>query len=318
MVYPNSVAAPREELTDIIMEGSTDFSQFQGLAILPERPMELPTGHVPKIEIGKGNLMRATTRKRAPGAKFDRWQSEIDDFNIVLVQVGEEQKVPDETAYVYEAYFPIEQVYTVEAGNRLKRGHEVEVAAAISNASNFDAVAASPTYVVANKTSMTPVEDIISAIRRLKARGEAPNTVLIPGTVWDVIRPSTDMVNFIAGAINPNAKVTPNQLQAALSTYGIEQVLIADGYVNRSQEGEDDNIEPIWPVTYIFVGKVKSGELSNGGVGRTTYWEKEGPLYNVTSYRDEPVKSNIIRANKTCLPTISNARAGTLITTGAV
>lgn len=316
MVYPNATAAPREELTDIIMEGTQDLNEFQGLAVLPERPMNLPTGHVPKIEIGSGNLMRATTRKRAPGTKFDRWQSAIDDFSITLVQVGEEQKIPDEIALTYEDYFPMEQIYTVEAGNRLRRGHEIEVADAIMNTGNFDSVSASPTYAAGNKATMTPVEDMIAAIRRLKARGEAPNTIVIPGPVWDTIRPSTDMVNFIAGAINPNAKVTPNSFQAAMATYGITSVLIPDGYVNRSAEGEADTIEPIWNDGYVFVGKVKTGELVNGGVGRTTYWDKEGPLFNVTTYRDEPVKSNIIRANKTCLPTITNARAGTLIATG--
>lgn len=315
MVYQNTVAAPREELSDIIMEGTTDFSEFQGLALLPERPMRLPTGHVPKIQIGKGDLLRATRRDRAPGAPFDRWQSAIDDFNITLVAVGEEQQMPDEQTLLYEDYFPIEAFYTMEAGNRLKRGHELDVSEAIFNTGNFDAVNSAVAYTAANKATMLPVEDILAAIRRCKARGERPNTVMYPGPVWDRVRTSAEMKDFIVGAINAGAKVTPENLAAALGANGIERVLVGDGYVNQSEVGASDVISQIWPNTYVFVGKCKSGELAAGGIGRTTYWEKEGPLYNVTTYRDEKVKSNITRAQKTTLPTISNTRAGTLITT---
>lgn len=315
MVYQNTVAAPREELSDIIMEGTTDFSEFQGLALLPERAMRLPTGHVPKIAIGKGDLLRATQRSRAPGTKFDRWQSAIDDFNITLIALGEEQTLPDEQTLLYEDYFPIEAFYTMEAGNRLRRGHEIEVETAIFNTGNFDAVNSAVAYTTGNKTTMTPVEDLLAAIRRVKARGERANTILYPGQVWDRVRTSTEMKDFIVGAINAGAKVTPENLAAALGANGITQVLIGDGYVNQSEVGSNSNINPIWPTTYVFVGKTAGGELAAGGVGRTTYWDKEGPLFNVTSYRDETVKSNVIRAQRTSLATISNTRAGTLITT---
>jgi hypothetical protein len=315
MVYQNTVAAPREELSDIIMEGTTDFSEFQGLALLPERPMRLPTGHVPKITIAKGDLMRATRRNRAPGSNFDRWQSAIDDANITLVAVGEEQKLPDEITLMYEDYFPIEAFYTMEAGNRLKRGHELDVADAIFNTGNFDAVAAIAAYTVAAAATTDLVGDIIAAARRLKARGERPNTVMIPGLVWDRARLTTLLKTYVTGVLNAGSIVTPETLAASLGAYGIEKVLIGDGYVNESEVGSSAVINPIWPSTYIFVGKVRSGELAAGGIGRTTYWEKEGPLFNVTSYRDETVKSNIVRAQKTTLATISNSRAGTLITT---
>jgi hypothetical protein len=315
MVYQNAIAVPREELSDIIMEGTTDFSEFQGLALLPPRPMRLPTGHVPKITIAGGDLMRATRKQRAPGTAFDRWQSAIDDFNITLIQVAEEQTLPDETLLVYEDYFPIEAFYSMEASNRLRRGHEIDVSEAIFNTGNFDATAAAVAYTAANKTTMTPIEDILAAIRRLKARGERPNTIMIPGPVWTRIRASTEVKDFIVGSINAGAKVTPKTLASALGEEGITQVLIGDGYVNESEVGSSAVINQIWPNTYIFVGRCESGELVAGGIGRTTFWEKEGPLLNVSSYRDERVKSNVVRAMKTALPTLSNVRAGTLITT---
>jgi hypothetical protein len=315
MVYQNATAAPREELTDIIMEGVTDFDEFQGLALLPAKPMNLPTGHVPKITIAKGDLLRATTRNRTPGSNFTRWQSAIDEYSLTLVQTPEEVQLPDEQTLLYEDYFAFEQVYAGEASNRLRRGHELDVEAAVFNTGNFDAVASAVAYTAANKATVTPVEDILAAIRRCKGRGERPNTILFPGPVWDRIRVSAEMVSFIVGSVNSGAKVTPETLAAALGANGIKRVLIGDGYVNQSDALASDVINQIWPNTYVFVGNCQEGELRAGGIGRTFFWDKEGPLFNISSYRDEPKKSNVIRAQKTTLAAITNSRAGTLITT---
>lgn len=315
MVYQNTVAQPREELTDVIMEGVTEDEQFVGLKALPETPLRLPQGHVPKIEIAKGNMLRATTKRRSPGSNFDRWQSAISDYSITLVQVAEEVVLPDEQTLVYEDYFAFEQVYAQEAANRLLRGHEIDAAGELLDNINFTAANGSVAYTAGNIGSITPVLDITNAIRSVKAVGEKPNTILFPGTIYDRVRQSTDMKSFVAGSVNPGAIVTPDTIQAAFASMGIKRVLVADAYVNQSQDGDDNSIDPIFPLTYIFVGNCQTGKLQAGGVGRTFYWEKEGPLLNVTSYRDEPKKSNVIRAQKTTLCGITNGRAGRLIGT---
>lgn len=316
MVYLNATAAPREELTDVIMEGTSDFEEFQGLALLPAQPMTLPTGHVPKITIATGDLMRATTRRRAPGTNFTRWQSSIDAANITLFQVAEEVQIPDENSLLYEDYFAFEEVYAMEASNRLRRGHELDAEATIFTTANFDAVAAGVAYTAANIATIDIVSDIIAAARRLKARGEKPNTVMIPGIIWDRARLTPLLKTFVVGVLNAGAQVTPQSLAAGLAVNGIKNILVGDGYVNQSEDLTANEINPIWPATYIFVGNVQSGALRSGGIGRTFFWEKEGPLLNASSYRDEPKKSNIIRAMKTTITQITNSRAGTLITTG--
>jgi hypothetical protein len=315
MVYTNATAIPRDELTDVIMEAAGNDEMFLGLDIFPEAPMEQTTGHVPKIKVGEGDLMRAARKRRTPGTHFDRWQSSISDYSITLVQVGEEALIPDEVQMTYEAYFDLESIYTKEAGMRLRRGVEIDHSTVLFDPAVLTATNSTVAYTFANLATMDPVGDIISAIRRIKAQGEMPNTIAIPGTVYDRIRQSTSMKSFIAGSINPGAIVNSNTMQKAFEDMGIKQVLILDSYVNNSDAGNADLIEPIWPNTYIFVGSVIPGALRAGGIGRTFFWEKEGPLFNVTSYRDETRKSNVIRAQKTAFPFITNARAGQLITT---
>lgn len=315
MQYTNSAAAPRQELTDLVMEGVTTDKQFVGLRLAPAAPLELPTGHVPKISIATGNLMRATTKARTPGADFDRWQSGIDALSITLLQVAEEISIPDENSLVYDKYFDFEGIYAKEAANRLLRGLEMDVASAVFNTGNFDSNNSTVAYTQANIATMDAVGDIINAIQLVVARGQTPNTVVVPFMVWNRMRQSLLMRNFIVGSINPGAQVTANTLQAALSDLGITQVLVGTAYVNQSQDSTANSINPIWPNSYIWVGESQPGALQGGGFGRTFYWEADGDLLNVSSYRDEPKKSNIIRAMKTTNVAITNAKAGTLIVT---
>lgn len=315
MIYQNATAQPREELTDVVMEGAISDDQFIGLKTLPSSPLSLPTGHVPKITIAKGDLMRASSKVRSAGSKFDRWQAAIEDLNFTLVQVAEELQIPDEQELIYEDYFALESVFAKEAGNRLHRGHEIDVAATIQSTSNFDEVDSTVAYTAANAATNSFVDDTIAAIRRVKARGEKPNTIAMSGQVYDRVRTAAKLQSFIAGSINPGSVVTPDTIQAAFKTMGIDQVLVGDAYVNQSESTLNTSVNAIWANTYIFVGNVASGQLQSGGVGRTFFWEKEGPLFNVSSYRDEAVKSNVIRAQKTTLTAITNSRAGTLIGT---
>lgn len=315
MIYQNATAQPRQELTDVIMEGVTDRADFIGLQVLPAAPTSLLQAHVPKITIAKGDMLRATTKVRKPGSRYDRFQAAIDDHSMTLLNVGEELPIPDEVNLTYEDYFPLESVYATEAGNRLLRGHETDVADTVMNSSNFTATASLVAYTVANLATMTPVLDIQNAIRRVKAQGERPNTIIIPGPVYDRIRVSTDMKSFIAGTVNPGARVTPETIQQAFATSGIKQVLVPDTYVNESQATKNNSINAIWDNTYIFVGNCQAGELKAGGIGRTFFWEKAGPLLAVSTYRDESVKSNVIRGEKTTKCSLTNTRAGQLITT---
>ena len=321
MIYQNATAEPREELQDFIQEGVTDFGEFVGLQLLPPMPLTLVTGHVPKITIAKGDLLRAANRNRAPGTNFNRWQMAIDAHSITLVQVAEEQSIPDEQTMLYEDYFDIEALGATEATSRLKRGHEIECEGAIFNTGNFDSNNTSVAWTAANcattgaATPAVPINDILAAIRVVKARGERPNTVVIPGPVWDRISLCNQMIQFVAGTVNPAAVVTAVDLQKKLAVHGIEQVLVPDCYVNQSDSLSSAVINAVWPNTYVAVISAKPGALRGGGVGRTFYWDKQGPLFQLFSYRDEVKASNVIRSRKTTLTDITNTRAGTLIGT---
>lgn len=317
MVYQNATAAPREELSDYVMESVTGNGMFIGAELLPPSPLRLPTGHYPKITVAKGDLMRAAQSIRAPGAGFVRTQNTVEDGTLSLLQYSEELQIPDEQSMLYEDYFSLEQVNSTEGRNKLLRLNEILVETALFNSTTFDAVNSGVAYTTGNYATLSLIADLIAAIRRIKARGELANTIVIPGVIWDIVRLGTLVQAFIAGANQPGAVVSDSTLQVAFLPYGIKKVYIADAYVNQSIDNDNTIINPIWPKTYVWVGNVQSGKLQGGGVGRTFFWEKEGPFMNVSTYRDEPKKSNIVRVMSTIQAAIVNSRAGTLITTQA-
>lgn len=315
MIYTNATQVPREELNDVIIESVTTDEMFIGTKVLPEKPLSQQTAHVPKITIASGNLMRATTRVRTPGSTFDRWQSTIGDYQLTCVQVGEEQLIPDEAWKAYEDYFDLEALATMEAANRQRRGHEMDVAETIQDAAVFTATAALVNYTYTLKATINFIGDMLNIIRRIKAKGNVPDTIIMAGPVYDLIRQTPLLQSWIAGSINPGAVVTSDTIQASLAKQGIRNVWVGDSYVNQSDQGNDDVINQIWSNAYIFVGSIKSGQLQTGGVGRTFYWDKMGPLFSSYSYRDEARMSNVIRVLRTTYPAITNAIAGQLVTT---
>jgi hypothetical protein len=108
--------------------------------------------------------------------------------------------------------------------------------------------------------------------------------------------------------------VNSDGVQRAFARHGITNVVVADGYVNQGDTGVPE-INQIWGNDYIWVGKVGSGNLRSGGALATAHWDKAGPLFMVSQYRDETKKSNIVRGETISNVIVTNARAGQLIGT---
>lgn len=315
MIYQNTVAVLSEPLTDYVNEGATDATLFKGLQLAPALPVSSMTSTFPKITIAKGDLMRAANRRRAPGSNYNRWQMAIESGTLSLEQIGEEQSIPDEIAMQWDDYFDIEALGADEGMNRLRRGHEIEVATEMMNSTNFTAANGAVAYSIANVATINFIRDFYAAARALKARGVAPDTIVIPGLIFDVLGQATLLKEYLVGSIGAGVEVSEDSLQRALARHGIKNVVVPDAYVNQSDTGNQDVINPIWGDDYIWVGRVGGGNLRSAGALATAYWDKAGPLFMASTYRDETKKSNIVRDETISNVVVTNTRAGQLIGT---
>ena len=96
--------------------------------------------------------------------------------------------------------------------------------------------------------------------------------------------------------------------------FGVDRVLIGRAAYDGAGEGIAFSSSLIWSNSYIWVGNVGSS-LLDGGAAYTLNWSQYGTVLNVETYRDEPIKSDIVRAAHSTAEKVVNAAAGELIGT---
>ena len=349
-VFVPTGARVRQELAAAIVQGEQAVSGLIGKKVLPDFPVNRRTAHIIKATLADTLGLRILNDKyvRAPGTKFERAVAKFGDDTFTVTLRGLEIVVPNETELDMAGYLDVEAFFAARFGQTSALTQESLIANAVFNPTTFGAATNSAVaYTAANLGTMTPIADIIASIRRVKAKGERPNTVVIPGMVFERIRLSADMRSYLAGSINPGMNVTVNTLKLALAEYGIDNVFIADQYVNTAADGATPVLSQIWGNGYIWVGRAGEtfGDTSadadvmpNGGMGVPTlqgvganiYWEGYTPGGKIStdqqsisfdggnyveSYPEMQTDSMILRVKCSAQPYIGNANAGDLIAT---
>lgn len=353
-VFVPTAARIRQELASAIVEGEGAVTGLIGKMILPDFPVNRRTVHLIKATLADTLGLRILTDAniRAPGTKFERAIAKFGDDTFTVILRGIEIVVPNETTLDLAGFLDVETFFCARWAQTSALTKEYLIQTAIFNTSTFGSATNSGTaYTIANlgtaaAPGMNPVQDIIASIRRVKAKGEIPNTIVMSGLVWDRVRTCYNTLQFVRGTFNAITDVTIEAFTSALSSWGIKQVLIGEGYYNTAQEGATPTLVQIWSNTYIWVGKAGKtfgmqttpseipdegmGVPTLQGIGAMIYWEGytpggkpstdeeqytfEGGNY-VESYPNLEIDSMIIRVRMSAQPYIGNARAGDLIAT---
>lgn len=327
-----------------IVEGEGAIDGLIGNKILPPLPINRRTAHIPKFTLADTQGLRIISGAKwihAPGTKFERIVAKIGDDTMTVDLRGVEIVVPNEVKLDYAGYLDIEAFYAARFGRETSGlTKEALIASAVFNTTNLgSATNSTVAYTVANLSTISFISDVIASIRRVRAKGEIPDTVIMSGPVYERIRQSAPVQAYVAGTLYPGADTTLNNIQKVLAEYGIKQVLVGDSYYNSAADGATPSLSQIWSNTYIAV--VKAGTASGvsndstavpqlGGIGADIYWEGyvpggvpsadkdtmtfAGGNY-VESYPDIPTDSMVIRLKMSNRPYIGNARAADLIAT---
>lgn len=348
-VFVPAAARVREELAVAIVEGEGAVKGLIGKKILPDFPITRRTAHLIKATLADTLGLRILTDKyvRAPGTKFERAVAKFGDDTLTVTLRGLEIVVPNETEMDYAGYLDVESFFASRFGQTSALTQENLIAAAIFSTTNFgSATNSTVAYTAANLATISFISDIIASIRRVRAKGEQPNTVVMSGPVYERIRQAATVQGYVAGTLRPGMEADLNTILMALREYGIEQVLVGNGYYNTAADGATPSLSQIWSNTYIWVGSagVAFGAGSKGdevglsgvgvptlqGVGANIYWEGYTPGGKISmdqdqisfaggnyveSYPDLSIDSMIVRVKVSAQPYIGNSRAGDLIAT---
>lgn len=317
-MYPNSGATIRADLNTVVMEASQAEQTLIGHRLLPFFGMDAKSGTYPKLTKAITELLKPGATDRERGGSYGRikraWTTDTYDTQ----DRGLEEAVDDADVKDISRWFDYESMAAKLVLRSMMLAQEIRAAAVIQHASTWG----SPTnsvvaYTEANIATIDFPQDIQAAIERVADNAEKPNTIVLSSAVYNRIRRSTLLKAFLVGSNLPGANVTAGAIQQAFAEDGIEQVLIGrpryDGAVKKSTQTY--TATKIWNDTYVWVGCVKGGDPKNGGAGRTLGWNAEGGEFVTETYREEAVRSNVVRVRQHTIEKVIDAACGTSIAT---
>jgi hypothetical protein len=319
MIYSNGAQVFRGDISGVV-EQAKDWEQtLIGLKVMPAVSVPTKAGQYPVFNLAAGNLLRNDVQNRAPSGTFARGTRSFDSDTFQCLEFGYEEAVDDVIAQDMSRYFNAEVMSAKLALRKILIAHEVRVAAQIMN-TQFTATAVATNWTGTNVASFDAGLDFQNAIDRLLAKGVSSNglKIVMSYPVWTLVRASTKFQNRLRGAGISSDTILNASLQAAAEVFGVDEVCIGRAAYDASIEGQAFSSSNIWSNTYAWVGKVTSGgspeSMLGGGAGFTLNWSEYGPLTQVFSYRDEPIKSNIIRASQHTVEKVVDTSAAELLT----
>lgn len=318
-MYTNAAAVFRGDIAGVLEQAKDWESGLVATRVMPVLPVPVRAGQYPSFLLKEGQLLKNEIKQRAPNSAYPRVTQAYNQESYIAQEYGIEMGVDDTVALDVSRFFDAEVVAAKLAQRKLLLGHEIRVAGKIFDAGTFTSTNSGTAYTTANLASFDVGADVQEAIDRLLAKGESVSNlrVVMSAPVWTRIRASTKFQNRLRGAGLSSDTILNASTQAAAEVFGVAEVLIGRASYDTAPEGVAFSSSQVWSNTYIWVGNVTeaSSGFFGGGAGFTLNWSEYGPAVGVFTYRDESVKSNIVRASQFVAEKVVNSNAGQLIAT---
>lgn len=317
MASPSTSVSTLEPQLNTYLEGR--FAELQegfiASQVLPITEVPSKSGTFGKVVLEQILLDDVDTR-RTPGSGYKRLTTQFTSDTYACEEHGIEEPVDDNDRAAYRRFLDAYEFAVDRAVAKILENAERRAAALLMNTTTYAGAAvssaASNTW---DNASGTPVSDVAAAkLEFFTATGYMPNTLVINAKVFDAMLLNSEVTGKITSSgagesIKPGV-ITANQIAQACN---IDRVLVAGGAKAGSTSG---TATYVWP-DYAFLCKVAStGDMREPCVGRTFHWVDDGSIYNgrVETYRDEPIRSDIVRVRHDVDEKLIHLEMGHLIT----
>ena len=272
-----------------------DAEGFIGHRVLRHTSVASQSGNFGKIPIEQ--LLQNRDTKRAPGSGYNRGQFTFTPATYATAEHGAEEPVDDREAAMYANYFDAEVIATARAQRAVVENQEKRVADMIFNTTTYTAT--SVTNEWDDATNATPIDDVESKVQGLyDASGLWPNAMVITKKVFRNLRNCSQIVDRVKYQGFMDARAGNISVAALAEALALDNILVAGGTKNTANEGASASLAPIWDDEYAWIGRIAtSDDFREPCVGRIFHWAEDGSEEDglVESYRDETVRSDIIR-----------------------
>ena len=317
MAYTNSQATPRSDIAALMQQANADLDKtLIADKIFPVYGSEVKRGIYMRALLANAELLNADAKPRESGASYNRINRKYDIDTFDCVEYGLEAPIDDSYEAEVERFMNLEATEAALLERSLRLSYEVRVAALFVTG-NFPATAAGVSYTETNLATINFAADVAAAQQRGLKNGQIFNSLVMSKPVFDTLRRSPLLQNQIYGVVpraaGQNAMPGEEDIAHAL---GFENLFVAKGAKNSNAKGQTYSGSFIWPNTYVAVCSIKGGEFTAGGVGRTIQWTKDTTgLFTPETYRDDKIRSNVLRVRQNVTEKIIDATACEMITT---
>lgn len=320
MPYNSAGSTIRADLNAVVLEAQSADRHFIGAQAMPAMSVDAKSGSYPKMQIAGGALLDNIATERSRGSSYGvvsrNWTSDTYD----CVDRGLEEAVDDVDQRDLARFFNYEATAARLTYRNVALAHEIRVAAALLNTTNFgSATNSAVAYTAANLATIDFAQDVLAAIERVNNYGTAANTIVLSSTVLVRLALSTKLQSWIRGsnAGQSNVPVNAATIAQSFADFGISRVLVGRARYNTAKKGATASMSSVWGTTYAWVGNVNPNAMTpqDGGAGFTFYWNAEGGLFVTETYRDEGKRSNMVRVRQNTTEKVVDGTAGTLIAT---
>jgi hypothetical protein len=285
--------------------------------LMPVLDVASASGNFGRIPIEQLLQQRDTIRTPGSGYARGKWTFLPDSY--ATQEHGAEEPIDDNEAKMYAEYFDAELVSALRARSAVLLNAERRVINALLVGAGFGSANAAIKWNL--PATATPISDVETAVNAVyTASGLWPNTIGMSYKTFRLLRNCQQIIDRITAAgAGSAAKASDVTTEMIAQVFDLEKVVIAGSSYNTAKEGQTAVPTQIWDETKVFVGRTANGnDFREPCVGRTFHWSADGSQIagTVETYRDEPVRSDVVRVRHQTAEKILYVPAGRLI--GAV
>lgn len=314
-MYSNAAAVLRPDINTFVEEARLAPNLFIADKVLPAFPSPTRGGQYPKFTDSVSDLRKDDVKKRARGTSYPRVTRAYISDNFLCEDRGLEEVIDDTDAADLSRFFDVEVQTALRVQQQAMIRQEIAVAAKIFDPATFTATNSSTAWSVANLATMDVPGDLNGCLERITGFGIMANCLALSYPMFNLIRRSTLLQKYVRG-VGVSDTTKPLSPQEIADAFELEMCLVGKAAYDTAKKGQTGSNSFIWSNTYVWVGQVKSGDFQNGGAGRIIQWSEDASSLFVTeTYRDEKIRSDVVRVRQNVVEKISNSKAGQLLTT---
>jgi len=321
-MYNNSAAVYRPDIQAFLQQAQGAEKYFIADKVFPVLNVKKRTGQYPRIKIGEGSLMRKDVTKRNATGTYNEVSRKHSWDDFKLEDRGLKERIDDDKASEMEDFFDLE----VTTANLVRRmmmiDREVNAAATLMDSAVFANENRKVAYTEALIATCDFAYDINLAIEKVLLRGGEVNSIVLSHKVWNYVRRSKLFQDYIYGSQDTTKRklIKRSDVSSAFSEENnreIEVIVGSAGYDASNRAKDTPSLSHIWPTSHIFVGCLKGGEFSEGGVGRTLSWTQsvKTGLFETETWRDEDRRGDMVRVRSYSNEKVVDETAGQLVVT---